>query len=110
MAIGALVCLLPFSPILLIYISVLVPVPYSIDNCSCVYSLKSESLMPTAQCFLIKIALVIRGFCVLTQIIKYFVLTLWKKKKDIGNLIGLALNLWTALGNVVISTILMLQI
>ena len=33
-----------------------------------------------------------------------------KKKNSIGNLIGFALDLWTALGKIVIFTILMLEI
>ena len=42
------------------------------------YSLKSGSLIPPAPFFFLKIALAIRVFCVSIQIVKFFVLVLWK--------------------------------
>ena len=42
------------------------------------------------------------------RVVKFFVLVLWEN--DIGNLIGIALNLWIALGFIVIFIILILPL
>ena len=57
--IGAWVYLWAFYLVPLVYISVFVPVPYCLDDCSFVYNLKSGRLIPPAPFFFLKIALVI---------------------------------------------------
>ena len=46
----------------LIYISVFVPIPYCLNDCSFVSSLKSGRLIPPVPFFFLKIALAIQGF------------------------------------------------
>ena len=79
-------CFLP-----LIYISVFVPVPYSLDDCGSVVEPEarqvdsSSSILLSQDCFDYS-----RVFCIFIQIVKLFVLAL---KNTIGSLIGIALNL-----------------
>ena len=75
----------------LIYISVFVPVPYCLDYCGFIESLKSGRLIPPVPSFFLKIALVIRGFF-------YFhtnceIICSSSVKNTAGSLIGIALNL-----------------
>ena len=61
--IGAWVDFWAFYLVPLVYISVLVPIPYCLDDCGFVYNLKSGRLVPPAPFFL-RTALVIQGlFC-----------------------------------------------
>ena len=71
------------------------PVPYCFDYCSLEYSQKSGSLIPPALFFFLKIALAIRGLLCFHTNLKFFCSS--SVKNAIGNLIGIALNLQTAL-------------
>jgi len=71
------------------------------------YSMKSGQLIPPVPFFFLKIVLIIRShLCFLTNY-NFFSSSL---KKAIGNLIGIAFNLWIILGSVVIFTTLILPI
>ena len=87
----AWVYLWAFYPVPLIYISVFVPVPYCLDYCSFMYSLKSGNLIPPALFFFLKIALAIRGLLCFHTNCEIVCST--SVKNDFGSLIGLALNL-----------------
>src|SRR5574341_350927 len=72
------------------------------------YSLKSGRLIPPVPFFFLKIALAIRGFL-------YFhtnceIICSSSVKNTVGSLIGIALNLYIALGSILIFTILILLI
>ena len=72
------------------------------------YSLKSGRLIPPAPFFFFKIAVAIQGlFCLYTN---FAIFCSGSMKNAIGNLIGIALNLYVALGSIVILTILILPV
>ena len=80
-----------FYPVPMIYISVFLPVPYCLDYCSFLYSLKSGSMIPLAPFFFDKIALAIWGFSCFHTNCEIFCSSY--VKNSIGSLIGIALNL-----------------
>ena len=59
-----------------VYISVFVPVPYSLDDCSFVVEPEVRQLIPSVPFFFLKIALAIQCFCISVLIVKLFVLLL----------------------------------
>ena len=67
-----------FYPVPLIYISVFVPVPYTVlITVALYYSLKLGSMIPLALFFFFKIVLAIQFFvCISIQILKLFLLVL----------------------------------
>ena len=70
--------------------------------------MKSESLIiPPAPFFFLRIALDIGGLCFHTNLIFFYSISL---KNAIENLIGIALNLYLAFGNIIILTIWILPI
>ena len=90
-SIGVWIYLWAFYFVPLIYISVFVPVPYCLDDCGFVVSLKSGRLIPPVPFFFLKIALAIRG-------VLYFhtnceIICSSSVKNTVGSLIGIALNL-----------------
>ena len=90
-SIGAWIYLWVFYFAPLIYISVFVPVPYSLDDCGFVVEQKSGKLIPPVPFLFLKIALAIRGFL-------YFhtnceIICSSSVKNIAGSLIGIALNL-----------------
>ena len=89
----------------LVYISVFLPVPYCLDNCSFVVSLKSGRLIPLALFFFFKIALAIQVFCVSIRILTFCSSSV---KNSIGILIQIALNLLIIFGSIVIFIMLIL--
>lgn len=99
------ICVLHSVP--LISMSIFMPIPYCLDYYSWQYDLKSGDVMPPASFFL-KIALSIFVFCTSTQILR-FVWTCFYEKNATGILIGIALNLKTALDNMDILTTLILS-
>ena len=78
-SIGAWVYLWAFYFVPLIYISVFVPVPYCLDYCGFVVQPEvkqvdsSSSILVSQDCFGYS-----RFFCISVQIVKSFVLALWK--------------------------------
>src|SRR5574342_1261804 len=75
----------------LIYISVVVPVPYCLDDCGFVVEPEVRQIFPPVPFFFLKIALAIRGFL-------YFhtncgIICSSSVKNTVGSLIGIALNL-----------------
>ena len=116
-----------FHPVPLIYMSAFVPVPYCFNYCIFKHqffgaqpSLWSNSyilymttgktigyLIPPAPFFL-KIVSAIRGLLCFHTNLKNFSSS--SVKNTIGNLIGIVLNLWTAMGRMVILTVLILPI
>ena len=58
--------------------------------------MKAQSPIPEAPSFVLEILGLFQVFCVSIQILRYFLLGL--QKNVIGNLIGIALNLWIILG------------
>ena len=90
--IGTWVYLWTFYSVPLVYISVFVPVPYCLDDCGFVVEPEvrqvdsSRSILLSQDCFGHS-----RFFCISIQIVKLFVLALWKI--TVGSLIGVALNL-----------------
>ena len=88
--IGTWVYFWAFYLILLVCISVSVPVPYCLDDCSFVVQSEVRRFISPAPFFFLKCALAIQGLCVSIWIVKFFVLSV---KNAIGNLIGIALNL-----------------
>ena len=95
-------CLVP-----LVYISVFVPVPYCLDDCSFSYNLKSVRLIPSAPVFFLKTALAIWGLLCFHMNCEIFCSSS-SVKNAIGNLIGITLNLLIEFGNILIFTILVL--
>ena len=91
-------------PVPLIYVSVFVPVSYHFDYC--IFVVWSEVRQHYSSSSVLKIVLVIQGLlCFHTN----FKITCSSSVKNaIGNLIGIALNLYIALGSMVILTILFL--
>ena len=87
--IGAWVYFWAFYLIPLAYISVFVSVPYCLDDCSFVDSLKSGRLIPPAPFFFLRTALAIQGLFCFHMNCDIFC----SVKTAIGNLIGIALNL-----------------
>ena len=75
----------------LIYISVFVPVPYSLDDCGFMYSLKSGRLIPPDSFFFLKTTLAIQGFLYFHT--NYEIICSSSVKNTVGCLIGIALNL-----------------
>ena len=76
----------------LVYISVFVPGPYCLDDCSfVVYNLKSGRLIPPAPFFFPRTALAIRGLLCFHMNCKVFCSS--SVKNAIGNLIRIGLNL-----------------
>ena len=76
-AIGAWIYFWAFYLVPLVYISVFVPGPYCLDDCSfVVYNLKSGRLIPPAPFFFHKIALASKFFCISIHIVILFVLVL----------------------------------
>ena len=92
MSIGACIYLWAFYFVPLIYVSLFLPIPYCLDDCSfVVYSLKSGRLFPPVPFFFLKIALAIWDF-------SYFhttceIICSSSLKNTVGSLIGIALNL-----------------
>ena len=70
------------------------------------YNLKSGRLIPPAPFFFLKTALAIQGLLCFHMNCEIFCSS--SVKNAIGNLIGIALNLYTAFGSIVIFTILIL--
>ena len=89
-SIGVWIYLWAFYFVPLIYVSVFVPVPYCLDECSFVVEPESGRLIPPVPFFFLKIALVIQGFL-------YFhtnceIISSSSVKNTIDSLIGIALN------------------
>ena len=77
--------------VLLIYISVFVPVSYSLDDCSFVVEPEDGRLIPPVPFFFLKIALASGGFlCFHTNCEIIFSSSV---KNTIGSLLGIALDL-----------------
>ena len=78
-SIGAWIYLWVFYFVPLIYVSVFVPVPYCLDDCCSVVEPEvrqvdsSSSILLSQDCFGYS-----RFFCISIQILKWFVLVLWK--------------------------------
>ena len=79
-SIGVWIYLWAFYFVPLIYVSVFVPVPYCLDDCSFVVEIEVrqvDSWSSTVPFFFLKISLAIRGFFFISiQIVKLFVLVL----------------------------------
>ena len=90
-SIGAWIYLWAFYFVSLIYISVFVPVPYCLDDCSFAVELKSGRLIPPGPFFFLKIALAIQDFLYFHT--NYEIICSSFVKNTIGSLIGIALNL-----------------
>ena len=98
-------------PVPLIYMSVFVPVPYCFNDAVLQHNLKSGSEIPPILLFFHNTDLAIHGlflFVCLHTNLKIFCSS--SVKSIIGNLIDIVLNLQTALGNIVILTVLILPI
>ena len=92
----------------LVYISVLVPVPYCLDYYSFVIQSEVREPDSSSSVFLLKIFLAIHSLlCFYTS---YRICCSSSVENAIGNLIGIALNLQIALDSIVIFTILILPI
>ena len=105
--IGVCIYLWAFYPVPLIYISVFVPVLYCLDYYSLV--VQSEVREPdSSNSIFLKIDLVIWSLLCLCTNRKIFCSNY--VKNAYGNLIGIALNLYLALGSIVIFTILILPV
>ena len=90
MSIGAWIYLCAFYFVPLIYISVFVPVPYCLDNCSFVVEPEVRQV-DSSSSILLTTALAIRSFlCFRTNCENISSSSL---KNTVGNLIGIALNL-----------------
>ena len=90
--IGAWVYFWAFYLAPLVYISVFVPVPYCLDDCSFVYyNLKSGRLIPPAPFFFLQTAWAIHGLLCFHMNCEIFCSS--SVKNAIGNFIGIALNL-----------------
>ena len=107
-SIGAWICLWAFCYALLICISVFVPVPYCLDDCSFVIQFEiqqvdsSSSILLSQDCF---------GYLKFLYFRTNFdIICSSSVKNTIGSLIGIALNLQIALGRILIFTILILPI
>ena len=88
----------------LIYVSVFVPVPYCFDYCSFEGELEIREHDTSSFILFFKIVLAILGL--LCFHISFRIICSSSAKNAIGILIGIALNLWIALGSMVILTIL----
>ena len=95
-SIGVWIYLWDFYFVLLIYISVFVPVPYCLDDCSFVVEPEVSQVDSSSSIFLLKIALAIWGlFCF---VFLYFhnnceIICSSSRKNTVDSLIGTALNL-----------------
>ena len=107
-SIGMWIYLWAFYFVPLIYISVFVPVGYCLDDCSFVVQSEVRQVDSSSSIFFLKIALAIRGFLYLHTNCE--IICSSSLKNTVGSLIGIALNLQIALGNILIFTILILPI
>ena len=85
----------------LVYISVFAPVPYCLDVCSLQHNLKSGRLTPPASFFFLRTALAIPDLLCFYMSCEIFCSS--SVKNAFGNLIGVALNLQIAFGNMLFS-------
>ena len=101
MSIVAWIYLWAFYFVPLIYISVFVPVPYCLDDCGFVVEpeVRRGWFLQFHSSFS-RLLWLFEVFCISIQIMKLFVLVLWRN--TIGSLIGIALNLYIALGTILI--------
>ena len=89
-------------------LSIFVPVPYCLDDCSFVIQPVVRQVDSSSQFFFLKIALALQGFLYFHTNCEIICST--SVKNTIGSLIGIALNLQIALGSIRIFTILILPI
>ena len=107
-SIGAWIYLWAFYFVPLIYISVFVPVPYCLDDCGFVVKPEvrqvdsSSSILLSQDCFGYSRFLYFHTNCE--------IICSSSVKNTIGSLIGIAFNLYIALGSILIFTILILLI
>ena len=90
----------------LVCISVFVPVPYCLDDCSFVVQTEVRKVDPSSSIFFLKTALAIWDLLCFHMNREIFCSS--SVKNAIGKLIGIALNLQIAFGSIVIFTILIL--
>ena len=96
------------SSVPFIHMSVFVPISAALITVTLQYCLKSGRVMPLALFLSLRITLAILGLLWLH--INFKIICSSSVKNIMGNLIGITLNLYTALGSVAILTILILPI
>jgi len=95
-SIGAWIYLWAFYFVSLIYVSVFVPVPYCLDDCSFVLEPEVRQVDSSGSFLFLKIALAILGF--LYFHINCEIICSSSVKNTVGSLIGIALNLLDCFG------------
>ena len=94
--------------VILVFISVFMPVPCCLDDCSFVMKPEVREVDSSSSIFLSQDCFSIQGFLVFHKSVKFFDSS--SVKNAVGNLVGIALSLEITLGSTVIFTILILLI